>query len=180
MKYLLIAYCFTLMALSCKTKICGDYGHYDHHIIDTIDRVFLYPDYHFSWDTGRTKFVNIEFYLLKWQREIIQQMAPVGKYIKPFGSYLNGEWDAPLHYLRYVGKVPLFHVDSAIDERSLYQVTYKLDTTLFNKPVFEDYLASNDSLFKTYTLKPGSTVLFCTIKTILPKSLDGNSPIVFL
>lgn len=158
MKYLLTTCCCALVVLSCKTKFCENYGHYDHHTIDTIDRVFLYPDYHNSWDTGRTKFVNIHFYLLKWEGEMIQQMAPVGKYILPFGSYLNGEWDAPLHYLKYVGKLPLFHVDSAIDDRRLFEVTYKLDSTLFNKPVFEDYLASNDSLFKTYILKPGSTV----------------------
>jgi len=34
-------------------------------------------------------------------------------------------------------------------------MVYNLDTTLYYRPIFEDRLSINDSLWKTYVLKPG-------------------------
>jgi hypothetical protein len=144
-----------LLIISCRKQCyeAPDISLYRHFSIDTIDIVELYTNNHYGWDTIGA-FLTLKFHV----RDTSSWLK-----VDNHGCYYKvGRWNyrPPSHYLKYVGVHPLLISDSAklYSDLGSYKLIYKVNPILIGKPIFEDRIAENDSLWKTYVFSSKAQV----------------------
>jgi hypothetical protein len=159
MKYFLISTLYLLGQFFCKkdhTPPSFPPRPYIHRPVDTINRIIISVAKNITWDTAGAVIRYFNFHTA---------IDPLGLDINDgsCGVYWRwGEDTAVLpHNLNYLGKVPLFHRDSIKSgEFNNAYLMYAVDSSLYNRPIFQDCIRGTDSIWKTYIMRKGGTIAF--------------------